>query len=368
VNVPVKVYSATEDHDTALHQVHDADAARALTEQASARRAAAVAAAQSRLRAAETRLGAAKLADASAHADYEAAVSRADLVHALRERAGVTADASRRVLATLVRGLMQQSGNSTLDALLDDRADHDLLFQLGTLDTLSRLTANLDDVRSRVAADVEREQALEKQDAAAQAVIAAVPVSATRAAVVAAQDDVTAASAALADLARSAPAATAASEVQPFPATVPVADTGRLSEQGWTRPAAGRITDAFGPRLVHPVAGVGDFHRGTDIGAGCDAAIYAATDGVVEAAGVLGTYGNWILIDHGNGISTGYAHIAPGETLVSVGEHVVAGQVIAGVGSTGASTGCHLHFEVRIDGTAVDAVPFLALRGVNLGT
>ncbi|MEB0287533.1 M23 family metallopeptidase [Cryobacterium sp. 10S3] len=345
-----------------------ADAARALTEQASARRAAAVAAAQSRLRAAETRLGAAKLADASAHADYEAAVSRADLVHALRERAGVTADASRRVLATLVRGLMQQSGNSTLDALLDDRADHDLLFQLGTLDTLSRLTANLDDVRSRVAADVEREQALEKQDAAAQAVIAAVPVSATRAAVVAAQDDVTAASAALADLARSAPAATAASEVQPFPATVPVADTGRLSEQGWTRPAAGRITDAFGPRLVHPVAGVGDFHRGTDIGAGCDAAIYAATDGVVEAAGVLGTYGNWILIDHGNGISTGYAHIAPGETLVSVGEHVVAGQVIAGVGSTGASTGCHLHFEVRIDGTAVDAVPFLALRGVNLGT
>ncbi|MDY7557992.1 M23 family metallopeptidase [Cryobacterium sp. 10C3] len=57
-----------------------------------------------------------------------------------------------------------------------------------------------------------------------------------------------------------------------------------------------------------------------------------------------------------------------GKTLVSVGEHVVAGQVIAGVGSTGASTGCHLHFEVRIDGTAVDAVPFLALRGVNLGT
>ncbi|MEC5151470.1 M23 family metallopeptidase [Cryobacterium sp. GrIS_2_6] len=345
-----------------------ADAARALTEQASARRAAAVAAAQSRLRATETRLGAAKLADASAHADYEAAVSRADLVHALRERAGVTADASRRVLATLVRGLMQQSGNSTLDALLDDRADHDLLFQLGTLDTLSRLTANLDDVRSRVAADVEREQALEKQDAAAQVVIAAVPVSAARTAVTAAQEDVNAASAALADLARSAPAATAAGEVQPFPATAPVADTGRLSEQGWTRPAAGRITDAFGPRLVHPVAGVGDFHRGTDIGAGCDAAIYAATDGVVEAAGVLGTYGNWILIDHGNGITTGYAHIAPGETLVSVGERVVAGQVIAGVGSTGASTGCHLHFEVRIDGTAVDAVPFLSLRGVNLGT
>jgi len=339
-----------------------------VTEHASARRAAAVAAAQSRLRAAETRLGAAKRADASANADYEAAVSRADLVHALRERASVTADASRRVLATLVRGLMQQSGNSTLDVLLDDRAGQDLLFQLGTLDTLSRLTANLDDVRSRVAADVTRERALEKQDVAAQAAIVAVPVSAARAAVVTAQDEVDAASAALADLDRPATATTAASEVQPFPATAPVADSGRLSEQGWAKPAAGRVTDSFGPRLVHPVAGVGDFHRGTDIGAGCDAAIYAATDGVVEAAGTLGTYGNWILIDHGNGIETGYAHIAAGETLVGVGESVTAGQVIAGVGSTGASTGCHLHFEVRIDGTAVDAVPFMALRGVNLGS
>ncbi|TFB86237.1 M23 family metallopeptidase [Cryobacterium algoricola] len=345
-----------------------ADSTRALTEQASARRAAAVAAAQSRLRAAEISLAAAKLADASAHADYAAAVSRADLVHALRQRAGVTAEASRRVLATLIRGLMQQSGNSTLDVLLDDRVDHDLLFQLGTLDTLSRLTANLDDVRTRVAADVSREQALEKQDVAAQDAIAAVPVSAARTAVAAAQHEIDAASAALADLARSAPAATAASEVHPFPAPPPVTDSGRLSGQGWTAPATGRITDEFGPRLVHPVAGVGDFHRGTDIGAGCDAAIYAAADGVVEAAGVLGTYGNWILIDHGSGVATGYAHIAPGETLVSVGERVVAGQVIAGVGNTGASTGCHLHFEVRIDGTAVDAVPFLALRGVNLGT
>ena len=348
-----------------------ADAARAATERISARHAVAVAAARSRLGAAKTSLAAANLTYASAHADYEAAVSRADLVHALTERARVTADASRRVLATLVRGLMQQSGTSTVDVLLDDRADRDLLFQLGTLDTLSRLTANLDDVHTRVAADVTREQALEKQDAAAQAAIAAVPVSAARAAVAAAQDDVDAASAALADLpdlALPVPAAPAASEVRPLPPLPSVANSGRLSDQGWAKPAAGRITDSFGPRLVHPIAGVGDFHRGTDIAAGCDAAIYAATDGVVEAAGALGTYGNWILIDHGNGIETGYAHIAAGETLVGVGEKVVAGQVIAGVGSTGASTGCHLHFEVRIDGTAVDAVPFMALRGVNLGS
>ncbi|TFC03119.1 M23 family metallopeptidase [Cryobacterium mannosilyticum] len=267
----------------------------------------------------------------------------------------------------LVRGLMQQSGTATVDVLFDDTAGRDLLFQLGTLDALSRLTANLDEVRARVAADTEREQSLAKQDDAAQAVMAAVPVADTLAAVQVAQADVDAASADLAALALTTPAAAVVSELRPLPAIPPVADTGRLSDQGWAKPAAGRITDSFGPRLVHPVPGVSDFHRGTDIGAGCDAAIYAATDGIVESAGALGTYGNWILLDHGNGIETGYAHIAAGEILVGVGDRVSAGQVIAGVGSTGASTGCHLHFEVRIDGTAVDAMPFMAQRGVNVG-
>jgi len=323
-------------------------------------------AAQSRLDAAQTALGRANLAYASAKADYDAALSRADLVRALRQRAGTTADASRRALAMLVRGLFQQSGTATVDVLLDGNAEDNLLYQLGTLDTLSRLTTNLDEVRSRVAADTKREQALEAQDATAQTVVAQIPVAEARAALEAAQSDVDAASAALATLVAAPPAASApaASALRPLPA---VLDTGRLSAQGWVRPAVGRITDSFGPRLTHPVAGVGDFHHGTDIGAGCNAAVYATTDGVVEAAGALGSYGNWILIGHGNGLETGYAHIANGETLVTVGDAVVAGQVIAGVGSTGASTGCHLHFEVRIDGTAIDAVPFLTQRGVNLG-
>jgi murein DD-endopeptidase MepM/ murein hydrolase activator NlpD len=341
-----------------------AERATATSYEAAARHGAAVFAAQSRLSAAQTTLRTASLAYASTKADYEAAISRADLVRALRDKAGTTADASRRALAMLVRGLVQRSGSATVDALLDNNAANYLLFQLGTLDTLSRLTANLDAVRARVAADTKREQSLETQDSAAQTMIAQVPVAESLAVLAAAQADVDAASAQLATLAESAPAV---SELRPLPAIPPVADTGRLSAEGWTRPAVGRITDPFGPRLVHPVAGVGDFHRGTDLGAGCDAAVYAATDGVVEAAGVLGTYGNWILIGHGNGIETGYAHIADGKILVTVGESVVAGQVIAGVGSTGASTGCHLHFEVRIDGTAVDADPFLAQRGVGLG-
>jgi len=88
---------------------------------------------------------------------------------------------------------------------------------------------------------------------------------------------------------------------------------------------------------------------------------------VVVEARRNGTYGNWILIDHGSGISTGYAHLADGGYAVSAGQTVAAGQLIGAVGSTGASTGCHLHFEVRLGGIAVDAIPFMAGRGITLG-
>ncbi|TFB80029.1 M23 family metallopeptidase [Terrimesophilobacter mesophilus] len=139
-----------------------------------------------------------------------------------------------------------------------------------------------------------------------------------------------------------------------------------ISSQGWARPAFGRITSGFGPR-VPPYPGVSPFHRGTDIGASCNSPIYAAHSGTVTYAGYYGTYGNFVLIDHGGGIVTGYAHIVNGGTKVHYGQEVVVGQVIAKVGMTGAATGCHLHFEVRINGTAVDAVPFMAARGIRLG-
>ncbi len=81
--------------------------------------------------------------------------------------------------------------------------------------------------------------------------------------------------------------------------------------------------------------------------------------------GTYGTYGNWVLIDHGNGVRTGYAQTAT--LLVGVGQQVSAGQQIATVGSAGASSGCHLHLETQVGGTAVDPVAFLAHRGVTLG-
>lgn len=141
--------------------------------------------------------------------------------------------------------------------------------------------------------------------------------------------------------------------------------TVEISSSGWARPAVGHVTDGYGPRVA-PIPGVNPFHRGTDIGARCNSPIRAAHSGTVEYAGWFGTYGNFILIDHGGGISTGYAHIVSGGIMVSPGQQVNVGQQIARVGSTGASTGCHLHFEVRIWGSAVNAQPFMRDRGINI--
>ncbi|WP_234407301.1 M23 family metallopeptidase [Microterricola viridarii] len=144
---------------------------------------------------------------------------------------------------------------------------------------------------------------------------------------------------------------------------------GGYIHNGWAVPASGRITDNYGPRAV--ICGSGgcssNFHRGTDIGTGCYSPIYAASAGTVVYSGWNGTYGNWIKIDHGNGVSTGYAHIRDGGRFVGVGEWVEAGQNIASSGTTGASDGCHLHFEAYVNGNRTDAVPFMADRGVPLG-
>ncbi|NRG43132.1 M23 family metallopeptidase [Rathayibacter sp. VKM Ac-2835] len=133
----------------------------------------------------------------------------------------------------------------------------------------------------------------------------------------------------------------------------------------WLLPVSGRISSTFGPRPDVPVAGVSAFHKGTDLAASCGTPILAAADGTVEEAGYAGSYGNWILLDNGDGIETGYAHNS--ELLVDVGDTIAAGDVIALLGSTGASSGCHLHFETRVDGTPVDAEQFMSEAGVSLG-
>lgn len=124
----------------------------------------------------------------------------------------------------------------------------------------------------------------------------------------------------------------------------------------WPCPASSRITSQYGYRILF---GVRDFHTGIDIGASTGTNIVAAESGTVILAnyGWNGGYGNYIIISHGNGLTTRYAHAS--KLYVSAGQTVSRGQVIAGVGSTGNSTGPHLHFEVRINGNNVDPKPYL---------
>jgi murein DD-endopeptidase MepM/ murein hydrolase activator NlpD len=142
---------------------------------------------------------------------------------------------------------------------------------------------------------------------------------------------------------------------------------GKVNAQGWARPVSGYIISPFGMRL-HPIYKVWKLHTGVDIaGQGCGAPIFAAHSGRVTYAGWNGDLGIYVQIDHGDGTSTGYAHIVNGGLLVARGDDVASGQQIARVGTTGGSTGCHLHFITRINGALTDPVPFLRERGVSLG-
>lgn len=134
---------------------------------------------------------------------------------------------------------------------------------------------------------------------------------------------------------------------------------------GWAQPILVKPgTRSFGPRM-HPVHHVMKMHEGQDFGASCGTPIYAANAGTVTFAGQRGGYGHLIILDHGGGVTTRYGHMYANGLKVSVGQKVTAGQRIADVGSDGTSTACHLHFEVRTAGTAIDPIAFLAGRGVT---
>jgi len=130
--------------------------------------------------------------------------------------------------------------------------------------------------------------------------------------------------------------------------------TGSTGAMMW--PAAGPITSPFGWR-THPIFGTQRFHSGIDIGADYGDTVAAADGGVVIYADWMGGYGKAVIIEHGGGISTLYAHNS--EILVSEGQRVRKGEAISRVGSTGYSTGPHLHFEVRENGSPVSPMGYL---------
>jgi len=149
-------------------------------------------------------------------------------------------------------------------------------------------------------------------------------------------------------------------------AAAAAAGAGVVGQSGWAKPTYGGITSGYGMRL-NPYSHIWILHAGTDMSSGCGKPIYAAHSGTVGYAAWNGSYGNFILINNGDNISTAYGHIVNGGTLVSKGQQVSAGQLIAYVGTTGGSTGCHLHYEVRVGGVATDAVPFMRNQGITLG-
>lgn len=123
-----------------------------------------------------------------------------------------------------------------------------------------------------------------------------------------------------------------------------------------TYPSEAEITSSFGWR-IHPILGYSRFHSGLDFGADYGSTIRAAGSGVVLFAGWYGGYGNAVVINHSQGISTLYGHNS--KLYVAEGQTVQQGEVIADAGSTGLSTGPHLHFEVRKDGEPVDPMNYL---------
>ncbi len=126
--------------------------------------------------------------------------------------------------------------------------------------------------------------------------------------------------------------------------------SGKPSAAGFIWPVSGQVVSGFGMRW-------GRMHEGIDIAAGMGTPVHAAAAGTVIHAGWLGGYGNLVVLDHGDGLATAYAHASA--LLVVVGQSVSQGETVSLVGSTGHSTGPHLHFEVRVNGVAVDPLLYL---------
>ena len=148
--------------------------------------------------------------------------------------------------------------------------------------------------------------------------------------------------------------------------------TGNATPADWIRansepsmwPVEGPVTGSFGER-IDPFNGEGAFHSGVDIAATIGQPVVAPADGMVLFADFMGGYGRVVIIDHGHGISTRYGHLK--SFAVSAGQHIHRGFSIGYVGDSGRSTGPHLHYEVRINGTPVNPHKYLRTSYAHMG-
>lgn len=138
---------------------------------------------------------------------------------------------------------------------------------------------------------------------------------------------------------------------------------GLVSADGWARPADGPVTSPYGWR-VDPISGDRKLHEGTDFDGACGDPLWAAGAGTVSGV-FQDQFGAWIIeIDHGGGVTSWTVHMEREGVLVQQGQQIAAGEQIGLMGSSGYSTGCHLHYELRIDGEPADPMPFLTELGV----
>ena len=171
---------------------------------------------------------------------------------------------------------------------------------------------------------------------------------------------VNAMTAAAANAAADAAAALAELDAAPDAGSVPTAvvDAAQVLASGFVKPVDGVASSAFGVRF-HPILHVWKLHSGTDLATSCGTPVKAVKAGQVTLAGGFTGYGNRVVVDHGSGLVTTYNHLRSYAAVA--GLKVQQGQIIGYVGSTGMSTGCHLHFEVMVGGAFVDPAPYLDL-------
>jgi murein DD-endopeptidase MepM/ murein hydrolase activator NlpD len=151
-------------------------------------------------------------------------------------------------------------------------------------------------------------------------------------------------------------------------ATIAATAAASAATGDWGYPLMGVYSKGRGSGY-HPVPNCGlcsRYHRGYDMIQACGATVHAAGPGDVITAGASGGLGNAVRIDHGDGLVTIYGHMQWNSIVVSVGQHVTAGVPLGAEGTTGVSTGCHLHFEIQKDGTPVNPEIFMASIGLPL--
>ena len=298
----------------------------------------------------------------------------ADLEHLRRQYAE-----AQRILEERLVELYQQGQEDSLGILLQVQSLTDLLEQVEYFDDIGRQDRAISDSLKRLKGEMRvaraKTAATKAQVAEATAVIEDKTAEqiAAREALVAeqqaldaargdkqtllastrenrheAEEDLAAMEAASASLAARIRAAQAAAAAAPQSAPSSGSSGSGVSASGFIWPVSGVVTSGFGWRW-------GRMHQGIDISAPCGTQIRAAASGTVIVSGYSGGYGNLTVLDHGNGLATAYAH----QSAIYAGGSVSQGQVIGAVGTTGSSTGCHLHFEVRVNGSAVDPMGYL---------